>query len=134
MTNVVKHFRFEERGKKRLHKKPTRKHVEACGPWLEAELERVEPSIIVCLGSSAAQSLLGSQSGDIEKALSGPDVRALSQSTESPETQVIALPIMDPAPGRHIPPTGGTPTARQTESIRTVERTFDRSNSYRKLP
>lgn len=60
VTNVVKHFRFEARGKKRLHKKPTRKHVEACRPWLEAELERVEPAVIVCLGSSAAQSLLGS--------------------------------------------------------------------------
>lgn len=60
VTNVVKHFRFEERGKKRLHKKPTRKHVEACRPWLEAELERVEPGVIVCLGSSAAQSVLGS--------------------------------------------------------------------------
>lgn len=60
VSNVVKHFRFEERGKKRLHKKPTRSHVEACRPWLEAELERVEPSVIVCLGSSAAQSLFGS--------------------------------------------------------------------------
>lgn len=60
VSNVVKHFRFEERGKKRLHKKPTRSHIAACRPWLEAELEKVDPRAIVCLGGSAAQSLLGS--------------------------------------------------------------------------
>lgn len=60
VTNVVKHFRFEERGKKRLHKKPTRGQIEACRPWLDAELERVDPAVIVCLGGSAAQALLGS--------------------------------------------------------------------------
>lgn len=59
ITNVVKHFRFEERGKQRLHKKPTRSHVAACRPWLEAELDHVGPSAVVCLGSSAAQALLG---------------------------------------------------------------------------
>lgn len=59
VTNVVKHFRFEERGEKRLHKKPTRAHITACRPWLEAELAKVDPSVIVCLGSSAAQSILG---------------------------------------------------------------------------
>lgn len=60
VTNVVKHFRFEERGKKRLHKKPTRSQIQACRPWLEAELEKVEPGVIVCLGGSAAQAILGS--------------------------------------------------------------------------
>lgn len=60
VTNVVKHFRFEERGKKRLHKEPTRTQIQACRPWLEAELEKVEPGVIVCLGGSAAQALLGS--------------------------------------------------------------------------
>lgn len=60
VTNVVKHFRFEERGKKRLHKKPTRSQVAACRPWLDAELEKVDPSLVVCLGSSAAQTILGS--------------------------------------------------------------------------
>ena len=60
VTNVVKHIRFEERGKKRLHKKPTRGQIEACRPWFEAELEKVEPAVIVCLGGSAAQALLGS--------------------------------------------------------------------------
>lgn len=60
VTNVVKHFRFEERGKKRLHKKPTRRHIAACRPWFEAELEQVDPAVIVCLGGSAAGALLGS--------------------------------------------------------------------------
>lgn len=58
ITNVVKHFRFDVRGKKRLHKKPTRRHVGACRPWLQAELARVQPDVIVALGGSAAQSLL----------------------------------------------------------------------------
>lgn len=53
-------FRFEERGEKRLHKKPTRGQIEACRPWLDAELDEVAPSVIVCLGGSAAQALLGS--------------------------------------------------------------------------
>ncbi|HEX6299791.1 MAG TPA: UdgX family uracil-DNA binding protein [Acidimicrobiia bacterium] len=60
VTNVVKHFRFEERGKKRLHKKPTRGQIAACRPWFEAELAKVDPGVIVCLGGSAAQALLGS--------------------------------------------------------------------------
>lgn len=59
VTNVVKHFRFEVRGKRRLHKKPTRRHVTACRPWLEPELARVQPDVVVTLGGSAAQSLLG---------------------------------------------------------------------------
>ncbi len=61
VTNVVKHFRFEERGKRRIHKKPTAAEVEACQPWLEAEVQSVKPEIIVCLGATAAQSLLGSK-------------------------------------------------------------------------
>lgn len=58
VSNVVKHFRFEERGKKRLHKKPARRHIEACRPWLEIELARVDPYVIVCLGGSAAEAIL----------------------------------------------------------------------------
>lgn len=58
VTNLVKHFRFEERGKRRLHKKPTRKHVSACRPWLDAELAKVEPDVVVPLGGSAAESIL----------------------------------------------------------------------------
>jgi uracil-DNA glycosylase len=59
VTNAVKHFHFEERGKRRIHKKPGGGHISACRPWLEAELERVQPESIVCLGATAAQSLAG---------------------------------------------------------------------------
>lgn len=60
VTNAVKHFSWEERGKRRLHKKPRRIEVIACRPWLEAEIVVVQPQLIVCLGATAAQSLLGS--------------------------------------------------------------------------
>jgi uracil-DNA glycosylase family protein len=59
VTNAVKHFKWEERGKKRLHKKPGRREVVACRAWLEAELFTVKPELIVVLGATAAQSLLG---------------------------------------------------------------------------
>lgn len=61
VTNVVKHFRWEPRGKLRIHKKPSMKEIHACRPWLDAELEAVRPELIVCLGATAAQSLLGSK-------------------------------------------------------------------------
>ena len=60
VTNTVKHFRWEPRGKLRIHKKPSMKEIHACRPWLEAELEAVRPELIVSLGATAAQSLLGS--------------------------------------------------------------------------
>jgi uracil-DNA glycosylase len=61
LTNVVKHFKWEAaaRGKKRIHKKPRYSEIHACRPWLDAELRIVKPRILVCLGSTAAQSLLG---------------------------------------------------------------------------
>lgn len=59
VTNAVKHFKFEERGKRRLHKKPRASEIEACHPWLEGELEVIKPKIVVCLGATAAQSMLG---------------------------------------------------------------------------
>jgi DNA polymerase len=59
VTNAVKHFKWEERGKKRLHKKPGRREVVACRAWLEAEIFTVQPELIVVLGATAAQSLLG---------------------------------------------------------------------------
>ena len=61
VTNAVKHFHYEPRGKRRLHSKPKARHVKACHPWLEAELEVVDPEVIVCLGATAAQALLGPQ-------------------------------------------------------------------------
>jgi DNA polymerase len=59
ITNAVKHFRWEPRGKRRLHKKPTIRQIEACKPWLHAEILVVKPHVIVCLGATAGQSLLG---------------------------------------------------------------------------
>lgn len=61
VTNVVKHFKWEaaQRGKRRIHKKPRHSEIEACRPWLDAELKVVKPEVLVCLGASAAQALLG---------------------------------------------------------------------------
>lgn len=61
VTNVVKHFKWEaaQRGKRRIHKKPRQSEIEACRPWLDAELQVVRPEVLVCLGASAAQALLG---------------------------------------------------------------------------
>src|SRR3954454_14657830 len=59
ITNVVKHFRFRARGKRRIHQKPDREHIEACRPWLDAELAVVRPRVLVCLGATAAQALIG---------------------------------------------------------------------------
>ena len=61
VTNVVKHFKWAaaQRGKRRIHKKPRQSEIEACRPWLDAELKVVKPQVLVCLGASAAQSLLG---------------------------------------------------------------------------
>lgn len=60
LTNAVKHFRWEPRGKRRLHKKPSRQQIEACRPWLQAEVLVVTPHVILCLGATAAQTMLGS--------------------------------------------------------------------------
>jgi uracil-DNA glycosylase len=59
LTNAVKHFKFQWAGKRRLHKKPRAREVSACMPWLQAEIAEVKPEIIVCLGATAAQALLG---------------------------------------------------------------------------
>ena len=59
VTNAVKHFKFEPRGTRRIHAKPSAREVGACRPWLEAEIETVKPGMIVCLGATAAQSLMG---------------------------------------------------------------------------
>src|SRR5688572_24543281 len=61
LTNVVKHFKWEPRGKRRIHKKPNALEIAACFPWLEAEIAVVKPEVIVCLGATAAQALLGNQ-------------------------------------------------------------------------
>lgn len=61
VTNAVKHFKWTARGKRRIHQKPNAREMTACRPWLEAEISTVRPKVIVCLGATAAQSLLGSQ-------------------------------------------------------------------------
>jgi len=59
VTNVVKHFKWEPRGKRRIHKKPNTREIAACRPWLDTEIALIKPRAIVCLGATAAQSLLG---------------------------------------------------------------------------
>ena len=60
VTNVVKHFKFEERGRRRIHQTPKRFEIDACRPWLDAELEQLQPEAVVLLGATAAKALLGS--------------------------------------------------------------------------
>jgi uracil-DNA glycosylase family protein len=59
LTNVVKHFKWEPRGKRRIHKKPNAVEITACRPWLDAEIGVIQPRAIICLGATAAQALLG---------------------------------------------------------------------------
>jgi uracil-DNA glycosylase family protein len=61
VTNVVKHFKWQARGKRRIHQKPNWSEIAACRPWLEAELDVVQPRVLVCLGATAAQALLDRQ-------------------------------------------------------------------------
>jgi uracil-DNA glycosylase family protein len=59
VTNAVKHFKWEPRGKRRIHKKPNSREIAACRPWLEAEIRLVKPKLVVCLGATAAQTIFG---------------------------------------------------------------------------
>jgi DNA polymerase len=61
VTNIVKHFKWEPRGKRRLHKKPNSLEISACRPWLDAEINVVKPQVVVLLGATAAQGILGSR-------------------------------------------------------------------------
>ncbi len=82
VTNTVKHFKWEPRGKLRIHKKPSMGEIHACRPWLEAELQAIRPKLIVCLGAVAAQSLLGSKfkitqsHGELQQAAGFPPIIA----------------------------------------------------------
>lgn len=82
ITNAVKHFKFQTRGKRRIHKRPSAEEIRACRPWLEAEVAVVRPEIIVALGATAAQGLLGPgfrvtrQRGEIHESELGPLVTA----------------------------------------------------------
>jgi uracil-DNA glycosylase len=59
VTNAVKHFKFEQRGKRRIHQKPNASEIEACHPWLSAEIDAIKPALLVCLGATAARSVMG---------------------------------------------------------------------------
>jgi uracil-DNA glycosylase len=78
VTNVVKHFKWEPRGKRRIHSKPNAAEIRACRPWLEAEVAVIHPRLIVCLGATAAQAVLGRdfrvsrQRGEVRPSLLGP--------------------------------------------------------------
>jgi len=82
VTNAVKHFKWEARGKRRLHKRPDSAQVAACRPWLDREIELVGPRVVVCLGATAAQALLGRrfrvtrQRGELFPQLAGHEVTA----------------------------------------------------------
>lgn len=82
VTNAVKHFKWEPRGKLRIHKKPSAREIRACRPWLDAELETIQPRLILCLGATAAQGLLGSgfkitqQHGKLQQAPGLPPIMA----------------------------------------------------------
>ena len=82
LTNAVKHFKHEPRGKRRIHKRPDASEVRACHPWLEREIATVQPELIVCLGAVAAQALLGPsfwvtrQRGEVVASLLGPQITA----------------------------------------------------------
>jgi DNA polymerase len=82
LTNAVKHFKWTARGKRRIHQKPAQAEVRACHPWLEAEITSVQPDTVVCLGATAAQSLLGptfrvtKQRGELFESPLGPTITA----------------------------------------------------------
>lgn len=80
MTNAVKHFRFERRGTRRIHQKPTVAHIVACRPWLEAEFEAVGPGVVVALGATAARSVLGRtvRIGEVRGRVLPPDVAGVA--------------------------------------------------------
>ena len=88
VTNVVKHFKWRRArtGKKRIHDKPNRGEVEACRPWLDAEVARIHPELIICLGATAAQALLGSdfrvtrQHGEVVESALGPVLATIHPS------------------------------------------------------
>ena len=82
VTNAVKHFKWEPRGKRRLHKTPAQREIDACHQWLEREIQAVRPRLVVCLGATAAKALLGRafritrQRGELIRREGAPDVVA----------------------------------------------------------
>jgi uracil-DNA glycosylase len=86
VTNAVKHFRFERRGKRRIHEKPSVAHIVACRPWLEAEFDAVNPDIVVALGATAARSVLGRtvRIGEVRGKVLPPDAEAAASAIQAP--------------------------------------------------
>lgn len=99
VTNIVKHFKFEPRGKRRIHKKPNAAEIRACRPWIEAEIALVRPHVLVCLGATAAKALLGPtfrvtrRRGELIKSNQAPTVLA----TVHPSSLLRADPESRPA-------------------------------------
>jgi uracil-DNA glycosylase family protein len=96
LTNVVKHFKWRPRGKRRIHQKPNREEIDACRPWMDAELKRVRPRAIVCLGATAAQALIDrsfrvtQQHGELQPSSLGPPIAATvhpSSVLRSPDSE-----------------------------------------------
>jgi DNA polymerase len=94
LTNVVKHFRWEGmRGKRRIHRKPSMAHITACRPWLEAELAVVKPGVLVCLGATAAQAIVGKSFKVTEhrgELMEVPGIAALVAATVHPSSVLRA--------------------------------------------
>ncbi|WP_373460749.1 uracil-DNA glycosylase family protein [Agromyces ramosus] len=86
LTNAVKHFRFERRGKRRIHEKPAVGHIVACRPWLEAEFDAVQPEIVVALGATAARAVLGRtvRIGEVRGRVLPPDASAGASALPAP--------------------------------------------------
>ena len=85
VTNVVKHFKWSPRGKRRIHQAPKAEEIKACAPWLEAELEVVEPEVMVCLGATAVRAVIGSKAARDEGPRLLPGVAARShRDADSP--------------------------------------------------
>ena len=107
VTNVVKHFKWEPRGKRRIHKKPNAAEITACRPWLDAEIGVIQPRAIICLGATAAQALLG------------PKFRVTAQRgqfVESPLADYVTATV-HPSSILRAP----TDEARRTEKARFIE-------------
>jgi uracil-DNA glycosylase len=111
LTNAVKHFKWEPRGKRRLHQKPNAREMAACRPWLEAELQAIKPALIVCLGATAARSVVG------------PDVRVLRERGEKRETEfgIPALITVHPSSLLRLPD-GSDAEKAFTEFVRDLRR------------
>ncbi|WP_173923402.1 UdgX family uracil-DNA binding protein [Agromyces sp. Marseille-P2726] len=86
VTNAVKHFRFERRGKRRIHQKPSVGHIVACRPWLEAEFDVVNPDVVVALGATAARSVLGRtvRIGEVRGRVLPPDAAGAASALPAP--------------------------------------------------